>query len=68
MACNELATASLLLHAVGLWPSRDNVWTNSSRASVAAGSGLNPESDPPLQTGAAALVFLNFSYCELHNN
>lgn len=41
-----LATSSMLLWSISLWPSRDNVWTNSSIVVP----GMNPEQTPVLQT------------------
>ena len=47
-----LGWSGMLLWAVGMWPSRDNVWTNSS-VNV---PGLNNESDPEGQTAMAVLA------------
>ena len=49
-----LGHSSLVLHSLGVWPSRDNVWTNSS---VYAGPGkfLMREQMPVLQTAMAVL-------------
>lgn len=51
-----LGWSALVLHALGLWPSRDNVWTNSS-----VDLGVTPESHmtekmPVLQTAMAVLA------------
>lgn len=47
-----LGWSGILLWSVGMWPSRDNVWTNSS-VNV---SGLNMETDPEGQTAMAVLA------------
>jgi len=47
-----LGWSGMLLWAVGVWPSRDNVWTNSS----VTVPGLNPETAPELQTAMAVLA------------
>jgi hypothetical protein len=47
-----LGWSGMLLWAVGLWPSRDNVWTNSS-VNV---PGLASETDPAGQTAMAVLA------------
>eukprot|EP01050_Picozoa_sp_SAG11_P013946 SAG11_NODE_1669_length_4489_cov_4.583371_4_plen_94_part_00 len=45
-----------MLHALGLWPSRDNVWTNASVDAGAAGDKfLMREQMPVLQTAMAIL-------------
>lgn len=44
-----LSTSSMLLWSVGLWPSRDNVWTNST----VVVPKMNPERTPVLQTISA---------------
>lgn len=41
-----LGTSSMLLWSVGMFPSRDNVWTNTSELVP----GMNPERTPVLQT------------------
>jgi hypothetical protein len=47
-----LGWSAMLLWSVGLWPSRDNVWTNST----VVVPGLNPETTPALQTAMAVLA------------
>ena len=47
-----LGWSGLLLSAVGLYPSRDNVWTNST-VNI---KGMNNESTPELQTVAAMMA------------
>lgn len=47
-----LGWSGMLLWSVGMWPSRDNVWTNSS-VNV---TGLNVETDPEGQTAMAVLA------------
>ena len=47
-----IGVSGMLLHAVGLAPSRDNVWTNST-VNI---TGLNPETAPALQTAMALLA------------
>lgn len=51
-----LGWSSLVLHSLGLWPSRDNVWTNSSVDASAPGDKfLMKEQMPALQTAMAVL-------------
>ena len=47
-----LGWSGMLLWSVGMWPSRDNIWTNSS-VNV---TGLNMETDPEGQTAMAVLA------------
>ena len=46
-----LGWSSMLLWSLGMWPSRDNVWTNSSVNVI----GLNTETNPSVQTAMAVL-------------
>lgn len=47
-----LSTSSMLLWSVGMYPSRDNVWTNATQRVP----GMNPETTPVLQTVMAMLA------------